>query len=119
MQLFSFIHPRLPPSLSLSLFFYEVWCNSMKEVFNVAPAPLGCLQQPRRPRPRRWCRCGAAEALQAALLLFTAALRIEMSRSTHKQRLHANITVPLLTRGRLQLHYVPGVNIQRASASPL
>lgn len=77
-QLFSFI-PLV----------YEVSCNSMKEVFNAAQThPLGCLH------PRRV----AAEALQAALLMFTAALRVEMSRSTHKQQLHANITVPLLTR---------------------
>lgn len=69
--------------------FYEVSCNSMKEVFNAAPThPLGCLHP----------RCVAAKALQAALLLFTAALCVEMSRSTHKQQLHANITVPLLTR---------------------
>lgn len=61
----------------------------MKEVFNAAPMhPHGCLHS----------RFVAAEALRATLLLFTAALHVQMSHSTHKQQLHANITMPLLTR---------------------
>lgn len=60
----------------------------------------------------------AAEALQAARPLFTATLaRSKRSRSTCKQRLRANITLPLLIRAVLQLHYVPGINIRRASAT--
>lgn len=75
-----FIHSEL---------FYEVSSNSVNDVFNAAPThPLGCLCS----------RFVAAEALQATLLLFTATLRFQMSRCTHKQQLHANITVPLLNR---------------------
>ena len=78
-----FIHSEL---------FYEVPGNSVNDVFNAALT--------HRPPLRVFLRSRfvAAEALQAALPLFTAEPRFQMSRCTHKQRLHANITVPLLNR---------------------
>lgn len=81
----------------------------MKEVFNAAPThPLGCLHP----------QCVAAEALQATLLLFTAVLCVEMSCSTQTAS-PCKYYSGLINQGRLQLHYVPDVNIQRASAGPL
>lgn len=63
--------------------------NLMEDVSNAAlTPPLGCLHL--------WFV--AIGALQGALPLFTATLHVQTSRCACKQRLHANITVPLLIR---------------------
>lgn len=98
--------------------FYEVSGNLMKDVSSAAQCTPPHFPPPHT-HPLGACDFGLwqLKLYKPLAPCLRPRCALKTSRSTCKQRLHANITAPLLIRAVLQLHYVPGINIQRASAA--